>query len=158
MLASTLRLAFCLAVCLGISFLGSWSTAPSIQSWYALLIKPPGTPPDWVFPIVWTTLYVLMAFAWWLLWDRSKPSSDRRTALSLFLLQLALNVSWSPMFFSAKAVGAALLIIIIIVVVTAATIVDAWRVNRLAASLLLPYFAWISYATYLNGGIWMLNP
>ncbi len=155
---SILRLALCLATCLAIGFVGSYVTAPAIQSWYMQLIKPPGTPPNWIFPVVWTTLYVLMAFAWWLLWDKSNESTARRTAISFFLVQLVLNASWSQVFFRAKAVGAGLLIIVAMVFATTATIVVAWRMNRLAAVLLLPYLAWICYATYLNGGIWWLNP
>lgn len=158
MASSILRLAVCLAVCVGVGFLGSRSTTPAIQNWYALLAKPPGTPPNWVFPVVWTTLYMLMAVAWWLLWDKSERTADRRKAISLFLIQLAVNASWSPIFFSAKAVGPALLIIVVMVISTVATIIHSRRVNRLAAALLLPYLAWIIYAAYLNGGVWMLNP
>ena len=112
---STLRLAACLAVCLAIGFVGSQSTASAISAWYAQLIKPPGTPPNWVFPVVWTTLYVLMALAGWLLWDRADESTTRRTAIAFFLVQLGLNASWSPVFFGAKAVVAGLLIIIAMV-------------------------------------------
>lgn len=156
MAMSIFRLGLCLAICLAIGILGGVSTRPAIQTWYATLAKPPGTPPNWVFPLVWTTLYVMLALAWWLLWDRT-PERQRGSAIAWFAAQLALNAIWSPLFFGNQAIGAALVVITLMVAATVATVVSAWRANKLAAILLMPYLAWISYATYLNGGIWFLN-
>jgi translocator protein len=154
---SIVRLVLCVVLCLGIGALGGWVTYPEIATWYVGLAKPPGTPPNWVFPWMWNTLYVLMGASLWLLWDRSSASGARRAAIGLFFAQLALNAAWSPVFFGMHRVAAALVVILAMVAVTAATIVAVWPVKRAAALLLMPYLGWITYATWLNGGIWWLN-
>lgn len=156
-LNSALRLIICLALCLGVGFVNGRVTAAEILGWYSTLVKPPGTPPNWAFPVVWNILYTLMAISLWLLWDRTTASAARTAAISLFLQQLALNATWSPVFFQLQNVFAALLVIIAMDLTVLATIAIAWPIKRAAALLLLPYFAWISYAIWLNAGIWILN-
>lgn len=156
-LNSVLRFVICLALCLGVGFVNGRVTAAEIPGWYASLIKPAGTPPNWAFPVVWNILYVAMATSLWLLWDRTTASASRTAAICLFLGQLALNATWSPVFFQLHNVFGALLVIIGMDLAVLATIVAAWPVNRAAALLLLPYLAWISYATWLNAGTWILN-
>lgn len=122
-------------------------------SWYAGLDKPPGTPPDHVFPIVWTALYIGMAIAAWRVWRRRGIGRE----LGLFVLQLALNAAWMPAAFGAHRLGLALLVAIALWVVIGATIRGFWRADRLAALLLTPYFAWMAYVVYLNAALLGLN-
>src|SRR5206468_2863917 len=96
---SLVRLAASLVICLGVGIVGSIVTRPEIPTWYASLVKPPWTPPSVVFPIVWTTLYIFMAVSFWRLWETEGRSRSRRMAMALFMVQLALNAAWSPVFF-----------------------------------------------------------
>lgn len=122
-------------------------------SWYAALDKPPGTPPDWVFAPVWTTLFVLMAIALWLWWRaRAAP-----LVFAFFSLQLVLNVLWSALFFGLQRPGLALFEMLLLAVAIAATMGAGRRDAPLASMLLVPYLAWVLYAFYLNAGIVLLN-
>lgn len=154
---SFFRLVLAVGLCLAVGAVGSLVTAPKIPTWYAALAKPAWTPPDALFPIVWTTLYVLMAVALWRLWQLHGSSPRRRAAIGLWFLQLALNALWSPVFFGLEAVGAALLVILALWLAIAATIVACVRIDRMAAWLLAPYLLWVSYATALNAAILALN-
>lgn len=152
------RLLACLVLCLGIGALGALVTTPEIPTWYAGLAKPRWTPPNWVFPVVWNVLYVMMGVSLWLLWRADAALPDRRRAVTLFFLQLVLNAAWSPVFFKLHQTKMALAIIALLAMAIAATIITSWRVDRRAAALLVPYLAWIGYAATLNGGIVVLNP
>jgi len=154
---ATTRLAACLVLCVGIGAVQGIVTRPEIAGWYSTLAKPSWTPPPFVFPLVWTALYIMMAVALWRLWDRAAPSSARNRAIGLFLMQLALNAAWSPLFFGAHAVRAALIVIVILLIAIALTIMASVRVDRIAAWLLAPYLAWVAYATTLNAGIVWMN-
>jgi tryptophan-rich sensory protein len=99
----------------------------------------------------------MMAVALWRLWDRSAPSSARNRAIALFLIQLVLNAAWSPLFFGAHAVRAALIEIVVLWIAIALTIIASVRVDRIAAWLLAPYLAWVAYAATLNAGIVWMN-
>ena len=126
--------------------------------WYASLAKPEWTPPPWVFGPAWTILYAMMALAAWRLWRRlgSRPLEARR-ALVLFAVQLALNLAWTPVFFGMQRPDLALVVILLLWVAIAATIVAAWQACKTAAALLMPYLAWVTFATALNMAIWRLN-
>lgn len=154
---SFFRLVLAVGLCLAVGALGSLATTPKIPTWYAGLAKPSWTPPDWAFPIAWTTLYVLMAVALWRLWQLHAPSPERRRAIGLWLVQLALNAVWSPIFFGWEAPGAALVVVAALWLAIAATIGACLRIDRIAAWLLVPYLAWVSYATSLNAAIVALN-
>ena len=154
---SFFRLVLAVGLCLGVGALGSVVTTPKIPTWYAGLTKPDWTPPDWVFPLAWTTLYVLMAVALWRLWQLHAPSPQRRQAVTLFFLQLALNALWSPVFFGLEAIGAALVVILALWTAILATMLACMRIDRTAAALLSPYLLWVSYATALNAAILGLN-
>jgi tryptophan-rich sensory protein len=156
-LKSSGRLLLCLLLCLAVGFLGSFVTRPQIATWYAALAKPSWTPPPAAFPIVWTILYVLMAVALWRLWDRAAPSPQRSKAITWFLIQLALNAAWSPIFFGAHAIVAALIVIVLLVVAIVMTIAASSRADRPSAWLLAPYLVWVAYATTLNAGIVAMN-
>lgn len=156
-MTSILRLIACIVLCLAIGTAGSYFTQPEIPTWYASLAKPAWTPPNIVFPIAWTTLYVLIALSLWLLWDRVAPSPARSTALGWFAVQLALNAIWSPIFFGAHATVTALIVIVLLFVAIVMTIRATLPLNRIAAWLLVPHALWVAYASSLNAGIVAMN-
>ena len=156
-LKSIVRLALSLLLCLSVGILEGLVTRPEIPTWYAGLTKPFWTPAPVVFPIAWTALYILMAVSFWRLWDLETRSADRSRAMKWFLIQLALNALWSPVFFGWHGTRTALLIIIGLFVVIAATIAAALRAERLAAWLLVPYLLWVGYATTINIGVVAMN-
>lgn len=127
-------------------------------AWYDTLEKPTWTPPGWAFPVVWTTLYALMGTAAWRVWRVGRDTPGRRTALGLFLVQLALNAAWTPVFFGAHQILGGLAVIVALWLAIAATGVSFGRVDRLAGVLFVPYLAWVTLATALNLTIWRLNP
>ncbi len=153
MLTAALQLAATVGLCLLVGLVGSLVTMPNLPGWYAGLAKPTWTPPDWLFGPVWTTLYCLMGVAAWLVWRRvgwSRP-------LAWFAVQLLLNAAWSWLFFGLHSPFAGLIDIVLLWAAIAATVLAFWRVSRLAAILMLPYWAWVSYAAALNFAIWQMN-
>jgi tryptophan-rich sensory protein len=127
------------------------------NAWFDALTKPGFMPPGWAFPVAWTTLYILLGLSLAMILN-ARGAKGRGLAVSLFLVQLALNYSWSPIFFAQHKIGLALLVIALIIVLTLAT---AWlftRIRRAAAWLLLPYLAWLCFAGALNYEIGRLNP
>ena len=130
------------AVCFVAAAIGSWFTAASVKSWYPTLLKPAGTPPAWVFGPVWSTLYLLMGTAAWLVW-RQRTAADVRLALVLFFAQLALNATWSFVFFGLQEPGLALLEIVALLAAIIATMTNFAQLSRLAFWLMAPYAAWV---------------
>lgn len=126
----------------------------SPSDWYANLNRAPWTPPGWVFPVVWTALYVMMAIAA----ARVANLPGAGVALALFALQIALNTLWTPVFFGAHRVGAGLVIICALWLVVAFMLVAFWRLDRLAGALIAPYLGWLTIAASLNFWIWRFNP
>ena len=126
------------------------------QPWYRALTKPALTPPGWVFPVVWNTLYALMGFAAWRVWHRGGWKLAR-AALSLFFVQLAVNAAWSWVFFGAHAITSSAVVIALLWLLIAATTAAFWQISRAAGMLMLPYLPWVSFAVYLNAMIWNLN-
>jgi tryptophan-rich sensory protein len=124
---------------------------------YAQLARPDWAPPASLFGPVWTGLYLLMGIAAWLVW-RVGGFRAARTALTLFLVQLALNALWSWLFFAWHRGGLALADIVVLWAAIAATLVAFWRIRPLAGALLVPYLLWVSFATALNLAVWRLNP
>ena len=126
-------------------------------AWYASLNKPPWNPPNWLFAPVWTTLYLGMALAAWLVWRRGGFRANA-AALGWFLAQLGLNALWTPLFFGLKQPGIAFVEIVFLWLAIAITLVRFWGRQRAAALLLAPYLAWVSFASALNFTLWRLNP
>ena len=145
-----------LALCLAVAGIGGAVTATSVNSWYVGVNKPSFNPPNWVFAPVWTTLFLMMAISGWRLWRR-RAMAGARKALAAWWLQLALNLAWAFLFFGARAIGAALVEVVALLAAIIATMVLAWRVDRLAGALFVPYVAWVSFATVLNAALWRLN-
>ena len=155
------RLAVAILPVLLTSVLGGMATGPNIEGWYAGLTKPSFNPPNWAFPVAWTILYTLIAFSAWRLlgaMPRTGPTREGwRLAVIAFAVQLALNAAWTPTFFAAHALGAALVVSGAMLVMILWTIRLSWRFDRVAAWLLVPYAAWVSFATLLTAAIWRLN-
>jgi tryptophan-rich sensory protein len=140
------------------SVVGQIATYPNLAPWYAGLVKPSFNPPNWIFGPVWTTLYLLMAFAVWRILRLPEASAERRRALGLFFAQLALNAAWSWMFFAAHNPLLGLINIVPQILVILATIVAFHRLDKFAAWCIVPLAAWVCFATVLNFAIWRLNP
>ena len=127
------------------------------MAWYmAGAVKPPLTPPGWLFPVVWTLLYALMGVGAARVY-RAEASSARSGALGTFLLQMVFNFLWSILFFNMERYGAALLWLGALWALVLWMILRFARVDRAAARLQIPYLLWVSFALYLNRGVWMLN-
>jgi len=125
--------------------------------WFAALAKPELIPPGWVFGAAWTLLYILMALAFAMVLH-ARGARGRGVAIALFLIQFALNLIWSPLFFRAHQVGDALALILVLTVLVAVTTALFQRIRRAAGWLLLPYLLWLAFATYLNYEVDRLNP
>jgi benzodiazapine receptor len=149
-------LAFVL-ICELAGVIGSVFTTPSIPGWYAALAKPPFNPPNWIFAPVWTTLYVLMGIAAYLVYEKGLKRKEVRKALAVFAGQLLLNTLWSVVFFGAHMILGAAVIIIILWGMIAATLWRFSRISKASAYLLVPYILWVSFATVLNISLYVLN-
>jgi len=156
-LVDLIVLAFFVALCLVIGALGASVVATSVDTWYADLAKPPFTPPDRLFGPVWTILYVLMAIAAWRVW-RAADRDTRRGPLTLFALQLALTLGWTVVFFGLQKIGAAVATIVVLDVGVVVTTLAFRSIDRWAGLLMVPYLAWVVFATVLTIAIWRLNP
>ncbi|MGI5860644.1 MAG: TspO/MBR family protein [Myxococcales bacterium] len=143
-----------LAVTFAIGF-GGAALAPGagVGTWYESLPKAPWNPPGWIFGPVWTALYVLMSVAAWLVWRARGSLRAVSFPLSLYALQLVLNGLWTLLFFGQQLVVAALVDIVALLVAIAVTLGAFWRVRRAAGALLVPYLAWVAFATSLNAYI-----
>ena len=145
-------------LCLLVALSDSAVTRTSVHGWYRSLVHPPGTPPDWVFPVVWSALYLCMAVAAWLVWRLAGIARSRHYgALRLWGWQLLFNALWTPAFFGLHAPGLALGVILVLLALVALTVRAFARVDRPAAALMLPYLAWVGYAAWLTAGTWWLN-
>jgi tryptophan-rich sensory protein len=129
----------------------------SAGPFYAELVRPSWSPPGWIFGPVWSVLYAMMGVAAWLVW-RARGFSGAGPALGLFLVQLAVNALWSWLFFGWRQGALAFVDILVLWVLIVATIVTFRRASRVAATLLVPYLAWVTFASLLNFSVWRLNP
>ena len=134
-----------------------WATAQGVRDWYPALVKPTFNPPAWVFGPVWTLLYVMMGVAFFLVWLRARASSTAGRAMGVYGLQLSLNFLWSFFFFWARAPGWAFAEILLLWLVLAWTVFLFYRESPAAGWLMTPYLAWVTFASVLNGAIWILN-
>jgi len=142
-------------LCLSASAIGSLFIFPSIPGWYADLNKPFFTPPNWVFGPVWIILYILMGIAAYLVF--AKGTKGVWDALTMFVIQLVLNVLWSILFFGAHWPLLSLVCIVALLCAIVLTIKRFYLISKAAAYLLSPYLLWVSFAAMLNLFVWMLN-
>ena len=146
-----------LLITLSIGVVASLFTRPEIRTWYIKLSKPSFTPPNWAFPVAWTTLYVLIAIAAYLVWQRRDSSPTYKTAVAIYIIQLTLNFSWSIVFFGMHQIMGGMVVIIALLVAIVLNISWFNRFSKTAALLLVPYLLWVGYATLLNISICVLN-
>lgn len=137
-----------------VATLGGLASADAAAD-YGKLAQPSWAPPSYLFGPVWTVLYVVMAVAAWLIW-RANPRWGN-PAIIAYGVQLALNLLWSPLFFGLGWRGLALVDILLLDIAVAVTIALFWKINRIAAVMLVPYFGWVLFATALNYAVWSLN-
>jgi tryptophan-rich sensory protein len=147
----------CIGICMLFAFAGSLFT-PEPGSWYyTTLRKPSWNPPDWLFPPVWTLLFIMMGIALSLVLNHGIDKKEVRNGAALFAFQLVLNLGWSASFFGLRSPLAGLMVILLLWLAIVGTIVRFARVSNAASTLLIPYLAWVSFASYLNFTILMLN-
>ena len=149
-------LIICLLIPLAVGGLAAWLTMDSMAQ-FAALAQPPLSPPGWVFPVVWTILYLLMGWASFLIWKSGAPQAAKKRARGLYGAQLAVNFVWPLLFFRAGLYGFALIWLVILLVLVAETMLAFGRIDRRAAWLLATYLLWLLFAAYLNAGVWLLN-
>ena len=123
-------------------------------AWYRTLAKPSWTPPNWLFPVAWTTLYLLIAFSA----ARVAMIPGNGVAMAFFALQIALNTLWTPVFFGLRRLKGGLVVLAALWLAVAATLVFSYVLDPLAGLLLVPYLAWVTVAGALNLAVWRLNP
>jgi translocator protein len=144
-------------ICQMAGIIGSIFTTPAIPTWYANINKPTFRPPNWVFAPVWTTLFLLMGIALFLIWKKGLKRKDVKIAFSVFTFHLLLNTLWSILFFGLKSPFAAFIEIIFLWIAILISIILFFRISKIAAYLLIPYILWVSFASVLNFAIWRLN-
>jgi len=156
-LSSIIKLIVSILASFAAGGIGSLFTFKAIPTWYAGLRKPRYTPPNRAFGPVWTTLYVLMGISVFLIWQKGLSTNAAFLAFVLFWIQLAINAIWSIIFFGMKSKGGGVVTIIVLWLLILATIVTSFRVSIWAGILLIPYIVWVTIASYLNIGVWILN-
>lgn len=153
---SWMKLIAAIVFCQMAGLIGSLFTFTAIPTWYAQLNKPFFNPPNWVFGPVWTMLFTLMGISLYIIWTK-KQNKKTRQAINIFLVQLVLNTLWSILFFGLKSPTLAFIEILILWFAIYTTIAHFWRLSKPSAYLLVPYIAWVSFASLLNLAIVILN-
>lgn len=175
------KLLISIIICQLAGVIGSIFTTPSISTWYALFQKPDFMPPNWLFAPAWITLFLLMGISLYLVWAKNwsvrvsesqspakkawNPISEKlwvgawkeENSIAIFILQLILNILWSVIFFGLKLPGPAFFEILMLWFAILYTIINFYRISKIAAYLLIPYILWVTFAAFLNFSIWQLN-
>lgn len=157
-LSRTFKILVMIVTCVIVGTVSGLVTQESVTTWYPTINKPSFNPPNWIFAPVWTTLYVMMAIAAGLVWDKMETQRETvRKALTFFAIQLALNALWSFIFFGLHNPMLALIEIVLLWLMIYETFVQFNKVNKIAAYLFIPYILWVTFALVLNASIWWLN-
>ncbi|KAI8913777.1 translocator protein [Powellomyces hirtus] len=135
------------------------ATTDSVKTWYPSIKKPSWTPPNWVFPVAWTSLYMAMGYASYRVYEAGQANRlvDNSPALKLYAGQLALNLAWTPLFFLAHRLGAAAFDIVALLGMIVATAIEFGKIDKVAGYLMWPYIAWVSYASSISIYVWLNN-
>jgi len=153
-----LQLIFSIVICELAGVIGAIFSMQAISTWYYTLDKPIFNPPNWIFAPVWTLLFALMGISVFLIWkSNSVALTERKLAIQIFVSQLCLNILWSILFFGLHSPSAALVEIISLLAMIIATLFVFDRISKIASYILIPYLAWVSFASVLNFTIWFLN-
>lgn len=152
------RVAIVVIICLAVGYLSGMVTRASITTWYPTLVKPSFNPPNWIFAPVWTSLYVMMGVAAGLIWNQITTQKAAVTkALQFFTIQLVLNALWSYLFFGLHNLMLATIEVVLLWLMIFETYSQFAKINKTASYLMLPYLAWVSFASVLTASIWWLN-
>jgi translocator protein len=151
----SVKIALSIITCVGLGMASGFSTIQSITEWYPSIQKPSWNPPNWLFGPTWTLLYTMMGIAFAMVWHANH--TNKKVALTFFIVQFMLNMLWSFLFFNMHAIGIAFAEILIMALLILITIFNFYKINKNAGYLLVPYLCWVSFASILNGAIWMLN-
>lgn len=146
-----------IVITLGIGALGGLATSESVKTWYPTLNKPSFNPPNWLFAPVWTSLYILIGIAAYLVWIKRDKIAHFPRVLAIYFIQLILNLCWSFIFFSLHEIGFALFEIIILLIVIVVNAMAFYKIDKWAGYLFIPYILWVSFASFLTYSIFMLN-
>lgn len=153
-----LKIVYCVAICLAVGYLSSNVTQSSITTWYPLIKKPIFNPPNWVFAPVWTMLFIMMGIAAGMVWNKLESNKELvKKGMLFFTIQLLLNALWSYLFFGLNNILLALIEIILLWLVIYETYYIFKQIDKRAGYLLIPYLAWVGFATILTGSIYWLN-
>lgn len=153
-----LRIVLVVMTCLVIGYLSGMVTRESITTWYPTLIKPVFNPPNWIFAPVWTSLYIMMGVAGGLVWNKLDGNETLvKKAFLFFIIQLALNALWSLIFFKLHNLLLASIEVVLLLLMIFETYTQFKKIDKIAGLLLIPYLAWVSFATILTISIWYLN-
>ena len=153
----SIKIVLVVLVCVSIGYLSGMVTRDSITTWYPTLVKPIFNPPNWIFAPVWTLLYIMMGIAAGLVWTSDFDEKMVKKALGFFAIQFGLNALWSYLFFGLHNPLLALAEIILLWLMLFETYNQFKKIDKTTGLLLLPYLAWVSFATILNASIWWLN-
>ena len=153
-----LKIIYCVAICLAVGYLSSIVTQSSIKTWYPTIEKPSFNPPNWVFAPVWTMLFIMMGIAAGMVWNKLESNKELvKKGLLFFTIQLLLNALWSYLFFGLNNILLALIEIILLWLIIYETYLIFKQIDKRASYLLIPYLAWVGFATILTGSIFWLN-
>ena len=154
----TVRIALVVSTCLLVGYLSGMVTQESVKTWFPTLVKPVFNPPSWVFFPVWTILYIMIGVSGGMIWSKLESNQEAvKKAFGIFVIQLALNALWSYLFFGLHNPLLAFIEIIVLWLMIFETFTQFKKIDKVAANLLIPYLAWVSFALVLNGSIWWLN-
>lgn len=152
------RIAIVVFVCLIVGYVSGMVTRASITTWYPTLVKPSFNPPNWIFAPVWTSLYIMMGIAAGLIWNQITTHKEAVTkAFQFFVMQLVLNALWSYLFFGLHNLMLATIEVVLLWLMIFETHSQFAKINKTSGYLLLPYLAWVSFASVLTASIWWLN-
>lgn len=151
------KLIIAIIICEGIGISSGLLSQSDMTTWFSTLNKPSWNPPSYLFGPVWTILYLMMGISLWLIWESNAPEAQKANAILIFALQLFLNFWWSIIFFRFHSPALALIDILLMLVAITITIYKFSGISHAAAWLLVPYIAWVSFATFLNYTIWSMN-
>ncbi len=152
-----IKLITAVALPLALGGFAGFFTSAAVQGWYSTITKPSFNPPNWIFAPVWTSLYVMMGIAFYIVWIKVEENKIKTKAIIFYFIQLVLNFCWSIIFFYAAEPGWAFAEIMLLWIMIAATINKFSKISKAAAWLLVPYILWVSFAAVLNFAIWRLN-
>lgn len=152
-----IKLVISIVICQLAGVVGSIFTYTAISEWYPTLIKPWWTPPNWLFAPVWITLFTLMGISLYIVWDKGLEKKEVKTAVSIFSVQLILNILWSVIFFGLKSPLFGFIEIVILWIAILFTMIKFYRISRASSYILIPYIVWVTIAAFLNFSILILN-